>query len=125
MRNFSKVNPQIWGRKPFKDLSASGKLMMLYFLTSRHQTSAGCYQIPDGYVMADLGWSVDEYKANRDEVEKSGMIAFDLETQEVYIIGWFKENPITNPNHREGARRIIYSLESETLCNFALEEMGD
>jgi hypothetical protein len=125
MRNFSKVNPQIWGRKPFKDLSDGGKLMIFYFLTCRHQNSAGCYQVPDGYVTSDLRWTQEQYDTFRTEVEQAGWIAYDVETQEVYVIDWFKENPITNDKHREGVKRLIGILDSEKLANLAYEAIGE
>lgn len=125
MREFSKVSPQLWGKKGFKALSDSGKLAMLYFLTCRHQTSAGCYHLPDGYASADLGWQVDQYKSARKELEDANFIVFDEDVSEVYICGWFEDNPITNEKHQMGCERIIGMLESAMIQDVADKEMHD
>lgn len=126
MRDFSKVSPQLWTKRQFKNLpTAEAKLAMLYFLTCRHQTSAGCYQIPDGYAASDLGWSEEKYVEARNLVEASGLIVYDDETAEIYIVGWFENNPITNEKHKMGCERLISSLDSETIQEAADREMWE
>jgi len=123
MRDFSKVSPQLWGKRQFKALSTEGKLAMLYFLTCRHQTSAGCYELPDGYASSDLGWDAAVYTTARREVEEAGLIIFDDETSEIYIAGWYAENPVTNDKHYLGCQRIIGFLNSAKIQSAADEEM--
>jgi hypothetical protein len=125
VREFSKVNPQLWGKKQFKSLSTEGKLAMLYFLTCRHQTSAGCYQLPDGYAAADLGWVMETYVAARKEVEAAELILFDEEVSEIFIVGWFANNPVTNEKHKMGCSRLIESMESEKIHDAAQAEMEE
>ncbi|MCY1741188.1 hypothetical protein [Ensifer sp. SL37] len=125
MREFSKVSPQLWGKKGFKTLSDGGKLAMLYFLTCRHQTSAGCYHLPDGYASADLGWTIEEYKTARKELEDASFIVFDEEVSEIYIRGWFADNPITNDKHFMGCERLVGMLESEMIQDVADKEMHE
>ena len=57
MRDYSKISPALWQSARFNDLpSDDGRYLYLYLLTSSHQTSAGCYQLPDGYSCSDLRW---------------------------------------------------------------------
>lgn len=123
MREFSKVAPQLWSKRQFKSLSTEGKLAMLYFLTCRHQTSAGCCHLPDGYAAADLAWPEADYVKTRKEVEAAGFILFDEDTSEIFVVGWFANNPVTNEKHKMGCRRIIESVESDKIAEAADNEM--
>lgn len=125
MREFSKVSPQLWMKKGFRSLSDDGKLTMLYLLTCRHQNSAGCYHLPDGYASSDLGWDADRYRKARMELESGKFVVFDEETSEIYILGWFDENPVTNDKHLMGCERIVGSLDSEMLQDIVDRELHE
>ena len=98
---------------------------MLYFLSCRHQTSAGCCNLPDGYASSDLGWPLDVYVKARREIEAADLIVFDEEDSEIYIRGWFEDNPVTNDKHKHGCFRIISSMQSEKIYKAAEEEIGE
>lgn len=124
MRPFSKVHPQMWNQKSFKDLGDSDqKLAMLYFMTGPHQNSAGCYKLLDGYAAADLGWEIPRYVKAREAIIEAGLIAFDAETSELYVRGWFELNPITNEKHKMGSERLIDMLDSSEIHGIAGEEI--
>jgi len=123
MRQFAKVNPQLWGKKTFKSMSQEAKLALLYFLSSPHQTSAGCCRLPDAYASSDLGWHIDVYVKARKEVEAAEFIVFDEDEEELYVRGWFQDNPTTNEKHKHGCLRIIGSLNSEKIYTIAEEEI--
>lgn len=123
MRTFHKVDPRIWVKRQFKKLSPEGKLAMLYFLTSAHQNSSGYHQLPDGYASHDLGMEVEQYVKARREVADSGMILFDEDTHDLYVVGWFEENPITNDKHYQGCLRVIQGVDSEKVGDAAMEEL--
>lgn len=120
MRKFTMVSPMLWKDKRFRSLKTDGaKLAMLYFITSPHQNSAGCYHLPDGYACADMGVSEADYKAFRKEVSDAGLIVFDDDTSEIYIVGWFEDNPITNDNHFQGCERLINTIDSDKVAEAA------
>jgi hypothetical protein len=122
-KRFSKVYPALWRSKRFTGLSSSDcKLLYLYLLTSEHQTSAGAYAIPDGYVATDMAWDLERYREARDELVKAGLIAFDPETTEVYIERWFKHSPPMNNKHAQGIQRLIGEIESEAILLKAQEQ---
>jgi hypothetical protein len=122
-KRFSKVYPALWRSKRFTGLSGSdSKLLYLYLLTSEHQTSAGAYAIPDGYVATDMAWELKRYREARDELVKAGLIAFDPETCEVYIERWFKHSPPMNDKHAQGIQRLLDEIESEVIQLKALED---
>lgn len=115
-KRFSKVYPAIWRSQRFAKLpSNEAKLLHLYFMTSEHQNSSGAYVVPDGYVAADLGWALPQYKKARAELMEAGLIAFDNETSTVYVERWFKHSPPMNEKHAQGIMRTIGDIESEEI----------
>lgn len=116
MREFSKVSPLMWRNKRFCMLSSSdAKLAMLYFVTCEHQNSAGCYRLPDGYAASDLTWDVPRYEKARTAVVDAGLIAFDPDTSELFVCGWFETNPAMNPKHAQSVERRMMDLESDLI----------
>lgn len=96
-REWSKVAPNVWESGRFVGLTDSdAKLLLLYFMSNSHQNSSGCYRIPDGYAVADLGWSLDQYRSARNLLVEAELITFDPATSEVFVDRWFKHNPPTN-----------------------------
>ena len=116
MRDFSKVSPKIWRNRDFRALPSLGsQLLFLYLMTSEHQNSAGCFRLPDGYAVHDLGCRPDEYAERLQEIEASGLALIDRETSEVFICGWFDMNAAMNDKHALRITRAIADIESATL----------
>lgn len=125
-REFSKVSPAIWRSKRFIALGSDrGRLLILYYLTSQHQNSAGAYKLPEGYALSDLGWTADEYRAARDELIAQGLIVYDGETEEVFVTGWFKICPPMNDKHAAGTRSRICDIESDDVREVLENEFTD
>lgn len=115
-REFSKVSPAIWRSKRFLALpSDRARLLLLYFLTSQHQNSAGAYRVPDGYAVADLGWTLTDYQDARADLCEAGLIVFDTDTEEVFCNGWFSVCPPMNDKHASGTMTRIADIESDTV----------
>lgn len=115
-REFSKVSPAVWRSKRFLALRTDrGRLLLLYYMTSQHQNSAGAYKLPEGYAISDLGWAVESYRDARTELQDAGLIYYDPETEEVYVTGWFKVCPPMNDKHASGTMARISEIESDTL----------
>ncbi|RWO45974.1 MAG: hypothetical protein EOS11_10290 [Mesorhizobium sp.] len=91
-------------------------------MTGDHMNSSGCYRLPDGYAIADLGWTLERYRTARDLLVAAGLISFDRITEEVFVNRWFKHNPPTNAKHAKGARRLINKIDSDDLRLMAEEE---
>ena len=125
-RVFSMVSPKLWLSRRFRGLiTDSAKLFYLYVLTCQHQTSAGCFKLPDAYVMADLGWSAEKLSNARAPVVEAGLLLHDPETDEYFVPRWFRHNPGKNPNHRKGIVRLISELESDLIRQVAKQEYDE
>lgn len=117
VKRFSKIGAgALWRSKRFAGLpSTEAKLLLFYFLTSEHMTSAGGYEVPDGYAIADLGWTLDQYRTARSELVEAELILFDEETSVVYVLRWFKHNIPMNQRHSAGTARLISELPSDFI----------
>src|SRR5439155_19806923 len=81
----------------------------------QHQNSAGCYHLPEGYAVADLGWSLEEYRAERKALQAVEMIAYDEDTEEVFIRCWYLVCPPQNEKHAAGIISRIAEIESDAI----------
>jgi len=116
MRDFSKVSPKVWRNREFRALPSIGsRLLFLYLMTSEHQNSAGCFRLPEGYALHDLGWTPEEYASRLREIEASGLALIDDVTSEVFICGWFDMNAAMNDRHAQRITRAISDIESDKL----------
>jgi hypothetical protein len=129
-RKFSMVSPAIWRPGRFLSIAdPAAQLLYLYYLTCEHQTSAGCFRLPDGYACADLGWSIDRYADVRAKLVEAEMIAFDAETSTIYVERWFQHCAAMSDKHATGIRKIITVIESEAIrvkvaADFSVSEEG-
>lgn len=116
-KRFTKIGAgALWRSKRFTGLSSTdAKLLLFYFLTSEHMTSAGGYEVPDGYAIADLGWTLEQYRKARRELVDAGLILFDEAATVVYVLRWFKHNVPMNQRHSAGTARLISELPSDAI----------
>jgi hypothetical protein len=126
MRDFSKVSPSLWHSERFNNLASDdARFAYLYLLTCEHQTSAGCYRLPDAYAAADLRWSIDRYQRSRAELATAGLINFDTVASVMMITRWFRFNPPMNEKHLKGIRHILERLPSEQIWADASIELDE
>ncbi|CAD7044735.1 hypothetical protein REJC140_03860 [Pseudorhizobium endolithicum] len=121
-REFSKISPAVWRSKTFQSVPDDERLLHLYLLTCEHQNSAGSFRLPDGYACADLGWDLQRYVSARSCLEQAELIAFDDETEEVFIQKWFVHNPPMNQKHALGTQRVIERIESDRIREMVEEQ---
>ena len=124
---FSMVSRSVWRSGRFKSLgSERAKLVYFYFLTCEHQNGLGCYRLPDGYAVDDLGWSIADYRAAKAECEAASLIRYDEETQEIFVEKWLQNNPAQNRKHLVGMAKAALNVESAAfgeLLDVALAEL--
>ncbi len=126
MRDFTKLTPAIFDDKRFVSIASetvSPQVVFFYLMGGKHQNSAGCYKLPDLYAASDLHCSVESYVAARLALVEAGLILFDEDTNELYIVGWFASNgSLTNWKHAAGTERLIYQIESQTISDAAYRD---
>lgn len=123
-REFSKISPKVWRSKRFLALpSDDPRYLLLFILSSPHQTSAGYFKMPDAYGAADMSWPVDKFRASRAQLVEAGLLAFDAATDEYFLPGWFAFNKPMNASHQKAIVRLVSEIESDTVREVAEAEL--
>ena len=126
MRDFSKISPTLWHSTRFNGLATDdARYAYLYLLTSEHQTSAGCYRLPDAYAAADLHWPVDRYLKALAELVTAGLVKHDATASVIMITRWFRFNAPMNEKHLKGIRHVLERLPSRIIWAAATAELDE
>lgn len=118
-RDYGKISTSIWNSRKFRSLkSIEARHVYLYLHTCPHVNSTGCFVLPEGYAMADLGMDQTAYRQAVDSLCTALLIACDHSENLVRIIDFLTHDPFTNPSHASGAIRLVSKLpdcEQKTL----------
>ncbi|OWK20628.1 hypothetical protein AJ88_27625 [Mesorhizobium amorphae CCBAU 01583] len=68
---------------------------------------------------ADLDWPAAKYLEYRDKLQACGLIAFDADTDEIYIERWFKHHCKGSWKYAKSLRTLIDKIESARLKELA------
>lgn len=123
-RDFTKVSPRVWRSRRFRTLTDDAKQLLLFLLTCDHQTSAGCFRMPDAYGAADLLWAVERMQAARSALVEAGLVVFDDRTEEYFVCGWFAYSRPMNVSHQKSIDRQVENIESDAVRAAALKELA-
>jgi hypothetical protein len=105
MRDYGKVHSSFWTSSTTRSMSEDARLLALYLLTSPHNTIAGVFRLPDGYVCEDMQWAAERVVEGFRELFDKGFANRCGTTKWVWIckhLGW---NPPENPNQRKAAAK--------------------
>ena len=120
MRTYGKLAGSFWPTMQARGVSDDGKLLFAYLVSCRHGNLVGCYILPEGYITADLGWTVERVRETVSELLAQGLIQRCQRTGLTLLTGWWEHNTIENPNVWKAAQAVIHSLprSSETFLLF-------
>ncbi|HHA2465671.1 TPA: hypothetical protein ACOENH_004119, partial [Stenotrophomonas maltophilia] len=96
MREYGQIQCAFWQSQDAQQWTDAGKLLASYLMTGPHSNGLGCYRCPDGYVMADLGWTQERVSEGFAELSRSGF-AYRFEGV-VFIPGFLRWNKVANGN---------------------------
>lgn len=126
MRVYSRISPKVWRSPRFRGLPTDrAKAFYLYTLSCEHQSSAGCFRLPDAYAAADLAWTESELDEARSTVIAADLLIHDPATEEYFVPRWFKHNPSCNTKHRKGIERLISEMDSDIVREAAEMEFAE
>ena len=124
MRNFHMFDPRIWKNLSFQSaFDDKDRLAYFYAYTSHHQTMVGAYHLPDEYAAKDLGWDVEVFRTARQNLQKSQMLLYDEDTEEVFVVDWFPLNLPNNKNHYFGTRKVLETISSDCIHDAVVAAM--
>ena len=126
MRDYGQVQTAFWTNPDTRNLSDAGKLLAMYLITGPHSNGIGCYYLPNGYVMADLGWSSERVSKGFKELFRSGFIMRCEHTFFILIPKFLKWNQITNANVAKARQKEFESVPRKSavfskLCESMLK----
>ncbi|HFF3759543.1 TPA: hypothetical protein ACGCNR_001527 [Stenotrophomonas maltophilia] len=96
MREYGQIQCAFWQSQDAQEWTDAGKLLAAYLMTGPHSNGLGCYRCPDGYVMADLGWSLERVSEGFAELSRNGF-AYRFEGV-VFLPGFLRWNKVANGN---------------------------
>lgn len=115
MRDYGKVYSTFWSSATTSGMSDDGKLLALYMMTCSHNTIAGVFRLPDGYVSEDLGWEVARVRATLVELFDKGFAKRCETTKWVWVVKHLEWNPPENPNQRKSAVKIARGVPQQCV----------
>jgi hypothetical protein len=100
-RSYAKISTSLWRSKKLRSLKNNdrAKLLYLYLHTCPHVNSVGCFNLPAGYVTADMGWGEEHIAEALESLQESGLIEWDANEEIVRIVNFIRFDPPTNPKH--------------------------
>jgi hypothetical protein len=123
MRDYGKVYATFWSSQTTHTLSDDGKLLALYLMTCSHNTIAGVFRLPDGYVAEDIGWDNGRVRKGFKELLTKCFANRCETTKWVWVVKHLDWNKPENPNQRKSAAMIAQSLPDE--CRWKQAFMRD
>jgi hypothetical protein len=126
MREYGQIQCSFWQSADAQAFSDAGKALAAYLMTGPHTNGIGCYRLPDGYVMADFGWSADKVSKTFDEQSRNGFA--DRFGDLVFLPKFLRWNGIANPGVAKARQKEFEALpkgEAKNRVARAMLEFGD
>lgn len=110
MRDYGRVHATFWSSPTIAPLSDDGKLLALYLMTCSHNTIAGVFRLPDGYIAEDIGWIAERVSKGFDELFRNGFAQRCSVTKWVWVCKHLEWNAPENPNQWKAVEKVIDSI---------------
>jgi hypothetical protein len=110
MRDYGQVHSTFWSSPTIQPLSDDGKLLALYLMTCSHNTIAGVFRLPDGYMAEDIGWDTERVSKGFAELLRNGFANRCQTTKWVWIRKHLEWNAPQNPNQWKAVHKIISTI---------------
>lgn len=107
-RLYAKISISIWRSKKFKYLEGDdrARLLYLHLHSCPSVNSVGCFNLPLGYITADLGWDQKSAAKAIDSLSAVGLIEYNTNEDVVRIVDFIRHDPPTNPKHAQSMFRV-------------------
>lgn len=110
MRDYGKVHATFWSSQTIAPLSDDAKLLALYLMTCSHNTIAGVFRLPDGYIREDMGWDSERVAKGFVELFRNGFAERCPDTKWVWVCKHLEWNPPENPNQWKAACKVFQTI---------------
>jgi len=117
---YGKIESRVWNDEKFITLTPMQQRLFLYTLTCPHGNLIGLYVLKKEYIIGDLKSLPKDLDKDLRKLCESSLIRYDFATSVIFIKNYLKHNPVTNPNQRKAARKILIDLpKSQLVRDFA------
>lgn len=113
MREYGQVQCAFWGHPDIAGLSIEAKLMAVYLLTGPHSNGLGCYRLPAGYILEDLGMDSETVSKGFRELFDAGFAKRCERTKFVLMPKFLRWNPIANANVAKARAKEFEEVPSQ------------
>ncbi len=110
MRDYGKVYSTFWTSQTIRSMSEDSRNLAMYLLTCPHNTIAGVFRLPDGYVCDDLQWESERVSKGFAELFEKGFASRCETTKWVWVNKHLEWNPPENPNQRKSVEKVASSI---------------
>lgn len=119
------VAASFWTDPKVKQLTAEGKLFLLYLITNPHTHVSGIYVLNLKYAATDIGFSKNTLSANLDTLSKAGFCVFDPKTSVIWVRKMMAYQGSGDKNLRSAAYHLMEDLHNSFLCIDFLDAYPD
>lgn len=120
--NYHKIASNFWGDKKIRSWDQDTTFLALYLLTSPHKNTEGLFRLPQGYIAADLNWSLEHLNKPFSKLLNDGFIKYDEEVEVIYIVNALKYQIPQNPNQEKAAIKKLKTLPETDLLDEFIEK---
>lgn len=117
------VDTELWNdMKVTDDFTPEDKYFWLFLLTTKYSNLSGVFELSFNQIAKDMGYSVEsvEVLINRFE-NQHNLIRYDFETQEIWIINWYKYNWTKSPKFEIALLKFIENIKSKYFKETVLD----
>lgn len=137
MRDYGRVHHTFWSSSTTGPMGDDAKMLALYLMTCSHNTIAGMFRLPDGYVLEDLQrWDAERVSKGFQELSRDGFARRCPATKWVWICKHLEWNPPENPNQWKAVQKVVDSVPNdcewrekanpfETVCETLTETLSE
>jgi hypothetical protein len=112
---YQKIFSQIWFDEKFAALTPMQQRLYLYILTCPHGNLTGCFVLKSGYACADLKSLQKDFEKDLAKLVEMGLVKYCQTHELILIPNFLKYNPITNPNQKKAAIKLIKQMPKSQL----------
>lgn len=115
MTAYHRVYSRLWVNPAYRSCSEDGRHALVYLLTCPHRNTEGLFRLPIPLAAYDLGWQHDRTGTALAELEATGFIAIDRDTDLVWLVNAVKWNAPRGPKQIKGAVNVLAEVPSSPL----------
>lgn len=98
------------------------RLILLWLWACPYLSSAGCGLVPLPAAAATLGLDVDAFRGGLDTLVSAGLIEFEKETGELFIVDWFRFHTFKSSVAKRCFDSDLKKVQSQRLKNMIAEK---